>query len=119
MRAKIWPGSIPGGSLKRSAPLSEVEWVGDDKAPKAVQPSPNPLDLRLPPVDMEPQINVTRNLTYLNQAKNMMVLEASGLSREPYEDFMSCNGGVYWQKKSVFSANSQIDERVTELSLQL
>jgi hypothetical protein len=42
--------------------------LGDGKVPKAAQPSPNPLDLRLPPADMEPQINVTRNLTYLNQA---------------------------------------------------
>jgi hypothetical protein len=66
---KFRPGSIPGGSLKRSAPLSEVEWVGDGNAPKTAQPSPNPLDLRLPPADMEPQINVTRNLSYLNQAE--------------------------------------------------
>jgi hypothetical protein len=43
--------------------------LGDGKAPKAAQPSPNPLDLRLPPTAMEPQINVTRNLNYLNQAK--------------------------------------------------
>jgi hypothetical protein len=42
--------------------------LGDGKAPKAVQPSPNPSDLRLPRA-MEPQINVTRNLTYLNQAE--------------------------------------------------
>jgi hypothetical protein len=41
--------------------------LGDGKAPKAVQPSPNPSDLRLPRA-MEPQINVTRNLTYLNHA---------------------------------------------------
>ena len=48
---KNCPFSIPGGSLKRSAPLSGVEWVGDGKAPKATQPSPNPLDLRLPPAE--------------------------------------------------------------------
>jgi len=51
---------------------SAVPWgyltvLGDGKAPKAVQPSPNPSDLRLPRA-MEPQINVTRNLTYLNHA---------------------------------------------------
>ena len=42
--------------------------LGDGEAPKAVQPSPNPSDLRLPPI-IELQINVTRNLPYLNHAK--------------------------------------------------
>jgi hypothetical protein len=41
--------------------------LGDGKAPKAVQPSPNPSDLRLPPT-IELQINVTRNRAYLNHA---------------------------------------------------
>jgi hypothetical protein len=49
--------------------------LGDGNAPKAAQPSPNPLDLRLPPADMEPQINVTRNLTYLNQAKYSLFVQ--------------------------------------------
>jgi hypothetical protein len=66
----------PGWQPQAAVPWGRLMALGDDKTPKAVQPSPNPLDLRLPPVDMEPQINVTRNLTYLNQAKNMMVLEA-------------------------------------------
>ena len=42
--------------------------LGDGKAPKAASPSPNPLDLRLPHA-MEPQSNVTRDMTYLNQAR--------------------------------------------------
>jgi len=42
--------------------------LGDGKAPKAVRPSPNPSDLRLPHA-MEPQFNATRNLTYLNHAE--------------------------------------------------
>jgi len=59
-----------GGSLKRN-PVPE--WyraqLGDGKAPEAVQPPQNPSDLPLPHA-IEPQINITRNLTCLNYAKN-------------------------------------------------
>jgi hypothetical protein len=47
--------------------------LGDGKAPKAAPPSPfrwKSIGMRLPHA-MEPQINVTRNLTYLNQAKKI------------------------------------------------
>jgi len=47
--------------------------LGDGKVPKAVQPSSNPSDLRMPHA-MEPQINVTQNLTYLNHAEFSMFL---------------------------------------------
>jgi len=47
--------------------------LGDGNAPKAVQPSPNLLDLRLPPI-IELQINVTRNLPYLNHAEKLYIL---------------------------------------------
>ena len=51
----------------------------DGKAPKAAQPSPNPLDLRLPHT-IEPKINVTRNLTYLNPAEKTDLSIVSALS---------------------------------------
>ncbi len=69
----------PGWQPQAAVPWGRLTALGDGKAPmllcevaryvarEAVQPSPNPSDLRLPRA-MEPQINVTRNLTYLNHA---------------------------------------------------
>ena len=53
--------------------------LGDGKAPKAAQPAPNPLDLRLPHT-IELKINVTRNLTYLNPAEKTDLSIVSALS---------------------------------------
>ena len=76
----LYPHEMFPSNLLQPAQCAEVSawfnpgWqpqaqLGDGNAPKAAQSSPNPLDLRLPPADMEPQINVTRNLSYLNQAE--------------------------------------------------
>jgi len=62
-----------------AVPWGHLTALGDGKAPKAVQPSPNPSDLRLPRA-MEPQINVTRNLTYLNHA---LILKKDYTARGP------------------------------------